>query len=112
MARGGTVPGRRTATADRHRQVIRRGEPPCGICHQPIDYTLGWVDGEHGPRCRGSNCKGCVPHPMRFEADHVVPLHRGGADTLENSRAAHRKCNKTKRARLVAPIVRRSGALD
>ena len=103
---------RNTTTRRRIRAALARTGAGCWICGGGIDYTLGWLEGEHGPKCRGSNCKGCVPHPLRFEADHVVPLHRGGADTLENSRASHRKCNNTKRARLVAPIVRRSGALD
>ena len=58
-----------------------------------IDYDLDWR------------------HPRSFTADHVIPLARGGADTLANKQAAHRECNSKKRARLVAPIVRRSGSL-
>lgn len=103
---------RSTTTRDRIRAALRRTGAGCWICGEPIDYTLGWLADQHGPRCKGDGCKGCVPHPRRFEADHVVPLKRGGADTLENSRASHRACNSKKRARLVAPIVRRSGALD
>ena len=103
---------RDTTTRRRYRTALRRSGAGCHICGAPIDYTLRWLDGEHGPKCRGSNCRGCVPHPMRFEADHVVPLKRGGADTLENSRASHRQCNNAKRARLVAPIVRRSQSVD
>jgi len=49
---------------------------------------------------------------MSFVVDHVVPLAKGGADALDNKKAAHRGCNSTKRARLVAPIVRRSGTLE
>ena len=103
---------RNTTTRDRIRAALRRTGAGCWICGEPIDYTLRWLEGEHGPRCKGDSCKGCVPHPRRFEADHVFPLKLGGADTIENSRASHRVCNSKKRARLVAPIVRRSGALS
>lgn len=102
---------RSTTTRDRIREALRRTGAGCWICGEPIDYTLRWAPDAHGPRCSGGQCRGCVPHPRRFEADHVVPLMRGGADTLENSRASHRECNNRKRARLVAPIVKRSGAL-
>ena len=90
------MPGRRTATADRHRQVIRRGEPPCGICHQPIDYTLPYLD------------------PGEYVVDHVIPLKLGGPDTLANKQATHRSCNGSKGSRMEAGrlYVRRSGSLD
>ena len=102
---------RNSSQRDRDRRAIARTGSACAICGQPIDYTLTVVEGEHGARCRRPDCPGCTPHPMRFEADHIVPLHKGGDDTLSNKQATHRQCNSTKRARLVAPIVRRSGAL-
>ena len=88
--------GRRTATTDRHRQVIRRGQPPCGICHQPIDYTLPYLD------------------PGEYVVDHIIPLKLGGPDTLANKQAAHRSCNGSKGSRMEAGrlYVRRSGSLD
>lgn len=76
------------------RERIKRGRPNCHICGEAINYEADWLD------------------PRSFVVDHVMPLARGGADTLENKRAAHRGCNSTKRARVIAPIVRRSGALD
>jgi len=78
------------------RQQIARGKPACHICGEPIDYTLPHLD------------------PKAFVIDHVVPLAKGGEDALSNVWAAHRLrgCNSTKRARLVAPIVRRSRSLD
>ena len=103
---------RNSAQRDRNRRAIARTKPACHICGKPIDYTLTNLPDEHGQRCKGNGCKGCVPHPDRFEADHVIPLAKGGSDTLDNMRAAHRRCNSTKRARLVAPIIRRSGALN
>lgn len=80
--------------AKRMRATIARTQPACHICGQPIDYTITWPD----PRC--------------FVVDHVIPIHKGGKDTLNNAAAAHNDCNSKKRARLIAPIVRRSGALD
>ena len=75
------------------RAAIRRSGAACHICGQPIDYALPSTD------------------PMSFVVDHVIPLAKGGDDTLDNKAAAHRTCNSTKAARDFAPIVRRSGAL-
>jgi 5-methylcytosine-specific restriction endonuclease McrA len=84
---------RNTKQRDHDRAVIRRTRAACHICGKAIDYSL--------------------PHtePKSFVVDHVIPLAKGGADTLDNKAAAHRDCNSTKRARLIAPIVRRSGSL-
>lgn len=70
--------GRNTTVRDRDRAAIRRTKPPCHICGLEIDYALPHLD------------------PMAFEVDHVIPLARGGADTLENKAASHRKCNRDK----------------
>lgn len=85
---------RSSARRQRMRRTIARTKPACHICGQPIDYDLGHL------------------HPMSFVIDHVVPLAKGGADEASNVAAAHRSCNSTKRARLVAPIVKRSRSLD
>jgi 5-methylcytosine-specific restriction endonuclease McrA len=85
---------RSSTTRDKHRAVIARAKPACHICGQPIDYTLPHLD------------------PRAFVIDHVVPLAKGGEDVLANVKAAHRDCNSKKRARVFAPIVRRSGSLD
>ena len=69
---------RNTATRDRHRATIKHTQPPCGICGGQIDYDLPHLD------------------PMSFVVDHIVPLNKGGADTLANKQAAHRRCNRTK----------------
>lgn len=84
---------RDSATRHKHRARIRKDQPACHICGNTIDYTLKWPD----PKC--------------FVVDHITPLAKGGADTLANKKAAHNECNSKKRARLVAPIVRRSGSL-
>ena len=85
---------RNTATRDMHRARIARDKPACHICGQAIDYALPHLD------------------PMSFVVDHVTPLAKGGPDTLDNKKAAHRDCNSKKRARIVAPVVRRSGTLE
>lgn len=69
---------RNTTTRDRDRRAIARTKPPCGICGTDIDYTLPHMD------------------PMAFVVDHVVPLIKGGPDTVDNKQAAHRLCNSQK----------------
>jgi len=84
---------RNTNQRDKDRARIRATGAACHICGEPIDYTLDWLN------------------PRSFVVDHVVPLAKEGADNIGNKAAAHRECNSKKRARLVAPIIRRSGAL-
>jgi len=85
---------RSVTRAKRFRAIVARTKAACWICGTAIDYELTHTD------------------PMSFVIDHVVPLHRGGLDDMSNIKAAHRTCNSTKRARLVAPIIRRSGSLQ
>ncbi len=70
--------GRNTTTRDRDRKAIARTKPPCALCESPIDYSLR------------------NPDPMSFEVDHILALHNGGTDTLDNKQAAHRRCNRAK----------------
>lgn len=70
---------RNTARRDRHRKQIAKGRPPCAICGGDIDYdTTDHLD------------------PYSFTVDHIIPLAKGGADTLDNKQPAHRKCNRDK----------------
>lgn len=73
---------RRRAIRDRWRAI----GAPCGICHRPIDYSLGMVTDERTGKRR--------PHPMSFVVDEIVPVSKGG-DPLdfENTRPAHWVCN-------------------
>jgi 5-methylcytosine-specific restriction endonuclease McrA len=89
-----TTVKRSSSIRDKHRARIARDKPGCHICGKAIDYSLPHLD------------------PMAYVVDHVKPLAKGGPDTLDNKKAAHRECNSKKRARLIAPIVRRSGSLD
>ena len=72
MSRGNTT------VRDRDRKAIARTKPPWGICGEPIDYTLPYLD------------------PGSYVVDHIIPINRGGMDTLDNKQAAHRSCNRTK----------------
>lgn len=67
-----------TAEHKRHRIAIRKLELPCGICGLPIDYTLTY------------------PHLESFVVDHIIPLAKGGHDTIDNKQPAHSRCNRAK----------------
>lgn len=69
---------RNTTRRDRHRRIIAKGKPPCGICSDPIDYTLPHLD------------------PGAYVVDHIIPLNKDGLDILDNKQAAHRLCNRLK----------------
>lgn len=94
MVRRSEQTGRSDQLRKKHRDTIARNKPNCGICGEPIDYSLRY------------------PNPRSFVVDHIRAIAKGGADTLSNKQAAHHGCNSKKRARDYAPIVRRSGALD
>ena len=69
------MPHKRSSTAirGRFRAQAKRVKANCHICGNEVDYGLPHTD------------------PKSFVADHVVPLHRGGEDTLSNLAAAHRQ---------------------
>lgn len=79
----GTNP--RVANSTRYRRFVskvRDRHEPCAICWHQIDYSLE------------------SPDPMSFEADHVVPMSRGG-DPYDpaNGQASHRCCNNWRKDR-------------
>lgn len=78
---------------NRRTKVRRRFERmglPCGICGKPIDYSLGMIE---------RNGK-MVPHPDRFEVDHIDDRQDGGDMwDMGNMQPAHRRCNLEKQAR-------------
>lgn len=85
---------RNGAQQKRDRRRIARAQPDCALCGEPIDYSLKWPD----PRC--------------FVLDHIIPIDAGGEDHIRNKQATHAACNSKKRARLVAPIIKRSAGLN
>lgn len=91
---------RNTAQQDRMREHVRKVGGNCRLCGEPIDYSIPYF--KPGTR---------EPNPEAFVADHIIPLHKGGRHDVSNAQAAHVRCNSKKRARIDAPIVRRSGSL-
>lgn len=81
-----SVTTRSTTLRDRHRRTIARDEPPCHICGSEINYRANHLD------------------PLSFTIDHIVPLNRGGPDTLDNLGAAHRACNRGKSDKVAAGV--------
>lgn len=62
-------------------RIVRRLLPNvCGICSGAIDEALRF------------------PDPLSKSVDHIVPLARGGAHSIENVQAAHLRCNLSKGA--------------
>ena len=88
------------ANGHRRREVtkrVRAEESTCALCDKPVDKTLSMKPGEHGPKCPGGACRGCVPHDMRGEVDEDIPRARGGSPyERSNCRLMHRKCNRWK----------------
>lgn len=81
----GNLAGQMAGRCDVHytyAEVYERYGLSCYICRGPIDPSV--TD-------RG------FWHPS---LDHVVPICRGGQDTLENVRPAHNGCNSHKGCRL------------
>lgn len=56
-------------------EVFERDDWLCGLCGEPVDKDLAW------------------PDPMSASLDHIIPLSRGGAHTLDNVQLAHLVCN-------------------
>ena len=84
LVRGGILGGMsRTRWQGRDRQRLRQLVTDsygwtCTLCHRPID--------PHATALRD-----------RLSIDHVLPVSRGGSDSLENLRPTHHGCNSAKR---------------
>ena len=92
---------RNTAMQDRMRAHVRRIGGNCRLCGEPIDYTIPYF--QPGTR---------KPNPNAYVADHIIPIDKGGRHDTSNAQPAHWRCNSKKRARVDAPIIKRSGALN
>ena len=93
-----SVPLNRNGAARRKvRAQVLAEETHCHLCGEPVDKTLTMAWGQHGPRCKGDGCPGCVPHELRPEVDELIPREHGG-DPLDrsNCRLSHRRCNRDK----------------
>ena len=67
-------------------EVLKKYGTNCHICNEPIDLKApralrfkGWENGLH--------------------LDHVIPISKGGPDTIDNIRPAHGLCNMKKGAK-------------
>ena len=69
---------RNDALRKRYRVHAKRLSLPCALCTQPIDYSIP------------------SPDPLSFEADHIVPLSKGGTDEWASLQPSHRVCNRAK----------------
>jgi 5-methylcytosine-specific restriction endonuclease McrA len=76
----------RSQVKNLYSQVIQEHGLTCYLCNEIIDALaprrvgdLGWEKGLH--------------------IDHVIPISKGGASTLENLRPCHAYCNQTKGAK-------------
>lgn len=58
--------------------IIERDQAKCWICGVLIDLEL-----KH-------------PHPRSLTLDHIVPISRGGSNTMNNVACAHKICNEAK----------------
>ena len=90
------------ANGHRRRELRKRvlaEEHTCALCGAALDKTLTMEWGKHGPKCRGGECMGCVPHPRRVEVDEDLPRSRGGSPyDRANTHAMERRCNQFKGA--------------
>jgi 5-methylcytosine-specific restriction endonuclease McrA len=59
-------------------QVLAKYGTDCYLCQEPIDLNI--------PRTE----------PKGLNIEHVIPIVKGGPDTLENVRPSHRNCNLSK----------------
>lgn len=84
---------RNTTVRDKHRAILRKGQPPCHWCGKPIDYQAKY------------------PAPDSYVVDHVIPLAAGGTDTLDNKVPAHQACNRDKSDKPYPNVIRRSGSI-
>lgn len=59
----------------RNRDRLKARATVCALCGHPIDHSLP------------------IGHPRSFNADHIIPLSKGGTHDYSNLRASHQECN-------------------
>ncbi len=72
-------------------------ETHCALCHDPVDKTLRYLEGKHGPKCTDPTCTGCALDPKSPVVDEDIPRSRGGSPyERSNCHIMHRDCNRWK----------------
>ena len=69
-------------------QVLELYGTNCHICGLPIDLEASRQCGKPG-------------WEKALHIDHVIPLSKGGSDTIENVRPSHGQCNIVKSAKIM-----------
>lgn len=79
--------GKHRAQFDKNKKRIYATQSICGICGQPVDFTLKF------------------PHPLSPTVDHILPIAKGGHPSdIDNLQLAHFYCNRQKSDR-IEPMV-------
>ncbi len=79
MGRRADQVGEHRTAFDRNKKKIYATQKLCGICGQPVDFSLRY------------------PNPMSKTVDHIIPINRGGHPSdLANLQLAHLSCNRQK----------------
>ena len=77
--------GEHRTAFDRNKKKIYATQSVCGICGQPVDFSLRY------------------PNPMSKTVDHIIPINRGGHPSdLANLQLAHLSCNRQKSDKVFA----------
>jgi hypothetical protein len=69
------------------KQVLEKYGSNCHICNQPIDLNISRKPGIPGWQ-------------KALHIDHVIPMSKGGPDTIDNVKPSHAECNLRKHAKI------------
>jgi hypothetical protein len=72
--------------------IFKRDGYDCYLCNRPVDLQANPVQGQPNWEL--------YPH-----VEHVIPLSKGGDDTLDNVKIAHAICNINKGTRLLSELI-------
>lgn len=78
---------------------------PCALCggaRGPIDYRTR-AEADRDARAAGEYWLVGAYRPMALDVDHVIPVARGGADTIGNAQQSHAACNREAQAKGMKP---------
>ena len=73
-------------------EILTTHGTDCHICNEPIDLTA-----PRSPR-KGANWK------LGLHFDHVIPLSKGGTNSVDNVRPSHAICNMQKNSKILETL--------